>query len=71
MLDALFEDRRIRHATLRIAKPEVLDGATPSVTVRRENPRAERLTTHTAFVGIGTNLGDRAAMMVVRAQSIA
>lgn len=40
LLEAIFEDRRITRATLRIAKPELLDGATPSVTLRRENPRA-------------------------------
>jgi|SRR5580698_7428465 dihydroneopterin aldolase len=40
ILDAIFEDRRIAHADLRIAKPELLDGATPSVTLRRDSPRA-------------------------------
>ena len=40
LLDAIFEDLRIARASLRIAKPGILDGATPSVTLRRENPRA-------------------------------
>ncbi len=37
--DALFRDARIARAQVRIAKPELLDGATPSVCLRRENPR--------------------------------
>ena len=40
LLDAAFADRRVARATLRIAKPEILEGATPSVTLRRENPHA-------------------------------
>jgi FolB domain-containing protein len=39
LLDAIFEDRRIAGATLRITKPGFLDGASPSVTLHRENPR--------------------------------
>lgn len=41
LLDAVFEDRRVVRATLRIAKPELLEGATPAVTLDRENPRAQ------------------------------
>lgn len=40
LLETLFEDARIRQASLRIAKPGMLDGATPSVTLQRDNPRA-------------------------------
>lgn len=40
VLDAVFEDRRIVRASLCIAKPDLLDGASPSVTLHRENPRA-------------------------------
>jgi dihydroneopterin aldolase len=39
MLDELFADPRIARAELTIAKPELLGGATPSVTLVRENPR--------------------------------
>jgi 7,8-dihydroneopterin aldolase/epimerase/oxygenase len=35
ILDALFEDARVRAADVSIAKPELLDGATATVTVRR------------------------------------
>jgi dihydroneopterin aldolase len=35
LLDAVFEDRRVRFARLTIAKPEILAGATPAVTVER------------------------------------
>jgi 7,8-dihydroneopterin aldolase/epimerase/oxygenase len=38
ILDALFEDRRVLAARLRIGKPERLDGATPSITLARKNP---------------------------------
>lgn len=41
LIHALFEDGRIVRAELRIAKPAILDGATPSVTLRRENLRAK------------------------------
>lgn len=40
VLAAIFEDRRVVCANVRIAKPELLDGATPSVRLHRENPRA-------------------------------
>ena len=41
ILDAVFEDRRVARAVVTIAKPEILDGATPSVTFDRVNPRYE------------------------------
>ncbi|HEY2474680.1 MAG TPA: dihydroneopterin aldolase [Candidatus Cybelea sp.] len=42
VLAAVFEDRRIAHASLTIAKPGILNGATPAVTLDRHNPRQER-----------------------------
>lgn len=42
VLDAVFEDRRVARAVVTIAKPAILDGATPSVTFDRVNPRYER-----------------------------
>lgn len=33
----LFEDKRIRSARLRVAKPEKLNGATPSISIERSN----------------------------------
>lgn len=36
---AILEDSRIAHAEITIAKPGVLEGATPSVTLRRANPK--------------------------------
>lgn len=36
---AILEDRRIAHAEITVAKPGVLEGATPSVTLRRANPK--------------------------------
>jgi dihydroneopterin aldolase len=39
LLNSLFEDPRIARAELTVAKPGILDGATPSVTIARENPR--------------------------------
>ncbi|MBV8724245.1 MAG: dihydroneopterin aldolase [Candidatus Eremiobacteraeota bacterium] len=41
VLAAIFQDRRIAAAEVTIAKPARLDGATPSVTLRRANPRFE------------------------------
>jgi 7,8-dihydroneopterin aldolase/epimerase/oxygenase len=38
LLDAIFEERRVVHAEVTIAKPAILDGATPSVTLARVNP---------------------------------
>ena len=40
ILDAIFSDIRIRSADITIAKPGILGGATPSVTLQRLNPRA-------------------------------
>lgn len=39
LLDAVFEDRRVRFAEVTISKPAILDGATPGVTLARPNPR--------------------------------
>ena len=39
LLDAVFADVRVARATISIAKPEILDGATPSITLDRPNPR--------------------------------
>jgi 7,8-dihydroneopterin aldolase/epimerase/oxygenase len=38
LLAAVFADDRIVRAEVSIAKPGILDGATPSVTLRRANP---------------------------------
>ena len=37
ILDVLFEDARIVRAEVTVAKPRVLDGATPAVTLARSN----------------------------------
>ncbi|MBS2004141.1 MAG: dihydroneopterin aldolase [Cyanobacteria bacterium SZAS LIN-5] len=37
VLEVIFQDQRVRQATVRIAKPERLNGATPSVTLVRRN----------------------------------
>lgn len=42
ILNAIFRDARVVRAEVSIAKPELLDGATPSVRLRRENPRCVR-----------------------------
>lgn len=39
VLKTVFEDRRIARASLTISKPGIFDGATPSVTLDRSNPR--------------------------------
>jgi dihydroneopterin aldolase len=39
ILHAVFTDARVARAEVQIAKPELLGGATPSVRLRRENPR--------------------------------
>lgn len=39
VLDAVFRDARVARARVRIAKPQLLEGATPEVTLERENPR--------------------------------
>lgn len=36
-LQAVFEDKRIRAATIRVRKPRLLDGATPEVELTRKN----------------------------------
>ena len=36
---AVLDDPRIAHAEITIAKPGILQGATPSVTLRRSNPK--------------------------------
>jgi dihydroneopterin aldolase len=38
----LFNDARIAHAAVSIAKPGILDGATAEVTIERDNPRYRR-----------------------------
>lgn len=38
LLDALFADARIARAKITLAKPKILAGATPAVTLMRENP---------------------------------
>jgi len=42
VLETIFRDSRIVRATVTIAKPMLLRGATPSVTISRDNPRASR-----------------------------
>ncbi len=42
VLEAVFRDARVARAEVRVAKPGLLDGATPSVTLARENPRWKR-----------------------------
>lgn len=39
VLEAAFADPRVSSAQVRIAKPRLLSGATPSVTLQRDNPR--------------------------------
>jgi dihydroneopterin aldolase len=39
LIEAIFADPRVARAEVTIAKPERLAGATPSVTLLRENPR--------------------------------
>lgn len=39
ILSAIFRDARVVRAHVEIAKPRLLDGATPSVRLSRENPR--------------------------------
>jgi 7,8-dihydroneopterin aldolase/epimerase/oxygenase len=38
LLDAIFTDTRIVRAAVTLSKPHILDGATPSVTLERDNP---------------------------------
>jgi dihydroneopterin aldolase len=37
-LRVVFEDERIRSATIRVRKPRLLDGATPEIELTRTNP---------------------------------
>lgn len=39
ILRAVFADPRVARAEVEIGKPDLLDGTTPSVRLRRENPR--------------------------------
>ena len=39
VIDEIFRDPRVARAQVRIGKPKLLDGCTPFVTLRRENPR--------------------------------
>ncbi len=39
LLDAVFEDERVMNGRLQIGKPRLLDGATPSITLVRDNPK--------------------------------
>lgn len=41
LLDAVFDDRRVRRAEVTVSKPAILNGATPSVSLERANPRYE------------------------------
>jgi 7,8-dihydroneopterin aldolase/epimerase/oxygenase len=41
LLDVLCADRRVARAEVTLSKPGILDGATPSVTLRRESARTE------------------------------
>ncbi len=45
LLDRTFADLRIASAELTIGKPNLLDGATPAITLRRANPRYRALHT--------------------------
>ena len=38
ILDAIFSDARVARAQVRLSKPSLLAGATPSVCLRRDNP---------------------------------
>ncbi|MFN2528722.1 MAG: dihydroneopterin aldolase [Candidatus Baltobacteraceae bacterium] len=42
ILNEIFRDTRVARAEVRVGKPQLLDGATPSVTLRRQNPRFNR-----------------------------
>lgn len=41
LIAAVFADRRVSRAEVTVAKPGILGGATPSVTLARTNPRYE------------------------------
>ena len=40
LLDAVFSDVRVTRASVTLSKPNILDGATPSVTLERSKPDA-------------------------------
>ncbi|MBC5815368.1 MAG: dihydroneopterin aldolase [Candidatus Eremiobacteraeota bacterium] len=42
IIDEIFRNARVARAEVRVGKPRLLDGATPSVTLKRENPRFTR-----------------------------
>jgi len=42
IMNEIFLSSRVARAEVRVGKPRLLDGATPSVTLRRENPRFNR-----------------------------
>lgn len=72
LLEVVFADSRVARAEVTIAKPGILDGATPSVTLVRflDSARDDvrEVGKHRAYVGIGANLGD-AVRSVERASS--
>jgi len=39
IIDEIFRNAKVARAEVRIGKPRLLAGATPSVTLRRDNPR--------------------------------
>ena len=39
LVEAIFDDPRVARAEVTIAKPDILDGTTPAITLARENPR--------------------------------
>lgn len=39
LLDAVFVDKRVASAKITLSKPEILEGATPFVTLERRNPQ--------------------------------
>jgi dihydroneopterin aldolase len=43
LLDAAFSDRRVARAEVTISKPNILAGATPSVTLERCNAKSETI----------------------------
>jgi len=48
ILDAVFEDARVRAAEVSIGKPRLLEGATATVTLRRSSARARPIAGSTA-----------------------
>lgn len=41
LLDVVFSDARVTSARITLSKPEILDGATPSVELERRNAKSE------------------------------